>query len=297
MITLHSDRLRVELPEPEERPNNRTRFERAGYISEVVLDGSIQFAANEPKNLFHPPTGGRGLCCEYRTDYSMEAPTGAYYPKFGVGLIRKTDAEPYHFYGRYEDVQPFPVRYNCTADSATFTTGDIPCMGYALRTEKAVRVAGNRLETETSVENTGEKTIDLIEFCHNFISVDGMALGPAYQMDFLTLQDFGRERMIGMDGRPCSLRGSGRGFTYAEYSGWVSHISVDLTDMDRATPFSWRISNDAAKAYVEATEDFQPVELEIWSIDHIISPEAFQRVALAPGQKHKWRRTWVFDTV
>lgn len=296
MITLCSDRLRIEMPEAGERPNDRTRFERAGYISEVVLDGDIQFAANEPKNLSHPPTGGRGLCSEYRTDYSAEAATGGYYPKLGVGLIRKMDEQPYLFHRRYEDVQVFPVECTHTVDSAAFVTEPVPCMGYALRTEKTVRVTGNRLKVETTAENTGEKSIELFEFCHNFISVDGMALGPSYRVEFPTLRDFGQARMIGINGKPCSLRGNGRGFTYAEYSEGASHIRVDCAGTDVSRPFTWKIINDAAKAFVEGTESYQPVEIEIWSIDHILCPEVFQRVLLEPGKQYSWKRTWTFDT-
>ncbi|MDR1204880.1 MAG: hypothetical protein LBL26_05280 [Peptococcaceae bacterium] len=294
MITLHSDRLRVELPEPGERPNDRTRFERAAYISEVVLDGAIQFAANEPKNLAHPPTGGRGLCCECRTDYSASAEIGGYFPKFGVGLIRKTDDQPFIFHRRYDNVQMFPIRYDHSEDTATFVTEPISCMGYALRTQKTVRVRGNVLTVDAAAENLGEKDIEFIEFCHNFLSVDGMALGPAYRIAFPTLRDFGQRRMTDINGALCSLRQDGKGFTYCEFSAGVSHISVDLSGMTQA-PFTWRMSNDIAKAYVEAAESFHPAWLEIWSIDHIISPEAFQRRLLEPGKAHNWKRTWRFE--
>ena len=295
MITIGSDRLRVEISEPNERPNDRTRFERAGYISGVVLDGNIRFTANEPKNLFHPPTGGCGLCCEYRTDYSQDAQVGEYFPKFGVGLIRKVDNQPYLFYRKYEDVKPFPVEYRSNGDSAEFVTQAIPCMGVALETQKVVRVVGNRIEADMTARNMGDKPIELIEFCHNFISIDGMALGPSYRVELPNLKDFGIGRMKGVDGQDCSLRGNGKGFTYCEYSGNVSHIAVDCVDTAPLDRFTWRISNDAAKAYVEATESYWPHEMELWSIDHILSPEVFQCVLLEPGRQHSWQRTWTFD--
>ena len=98
MITLSSDRLRVELAEPGVSPNNKTRFDRAGYISDVILDGGIYFAASEPRNLVHPCSGGRGFCNEFRFDASAEAAIGEYFPKLGVGLIRKEEDKKYIFH-------------------------------------------------------------------------------------------------------------------------------------------------------------------------------------------------------
>ncbi|MGT2910485.1 hypothetical protein ACVR1I_02080 [Streptococcus cameli] len=53
MILLSNERLRVEIAEPGERPNDTLRFDRAGFISDVTLDGDTHFGANEPMNLRH----------------------------------------------------------------------------------------------------------------------------------------------------------------------------------------------------------------------------------------------------
>lgn len=103
MILLENDRLRVEISEPGDNPNQTVRFDRAGFISDVTLDGAYHFGANEPSNLAHPSTGGRGFCCEYKANYSGEVEDGEYFPKLGVGLIRREG--PYKFFGKYKDIQ------------------------------------------------------------------------------------------------------------------------------------------------------------------------------------------------
>ena len=59
MLTLQNDRLRVEIAEPGEAPNTGFRFDRAGFIADVVLDGAHSFCTSEPLNLIHPSSGGR----------------------------------------------------------------------------------------------------------------------------------------------------------------------------------------------------------------------------------------------
>ncbi|MGQ7408281.1 hypothetical protein [Streptococcus suis] len=61
MIYLTNHRLRVEIAEPGERPNDTFRFDRAGFISNVILDGDTHFCANEPMNLRHL-SSGRTVC-------------------------------------------------------------------------------------------------------------------------------------------------------------------------------------------------------------------------------------------
>lgn len=67
-ISLSSDRLKVEIALPGQEPNTTNRFDRAGFITQVTLDGRYKFCTREPDNLAHPCSGGIGLCSEYQTD-------------------------------------------------------------------------------------------------------------------------------------------------------------------------------------------------------------------------------------
>ena len=292
MITLKSNCLRVDIAEPGEHPNDGVRFDRAGFITEVVLNNERQFCANEPKNLSHPSTGGRGLCCELMLDLSAGAAVGEQYPKFGVGLIRKETDQPYVFYEKYE-IEHFPVEYTATDCTAEFKTAALPCMGYALTQRKKISVEGNRLMVECELENVGDKAVVLEEYCHNFLSIDGMAISPDYELDIPGLCDQGHQpKKYRGNGHELNLIGNGCGFTFAKADPSVFEYPAQVAA--QSAPFGWKLSHKGAKAYVEGEESFVPVRVNVWGTDHLISPEFIQRVELAPGERANWSRTMTF---
>lgn len=292
MIVLQSQHLRVEIAEPGEHPNDGVRFDRAGFITDVVLNNERHFCANEPKNLAHPSTGGRGLCCEMMLDLSSEASIGERYPKFGVGLILKETDEPYCFFGRYQ-IDYFPVTYTCSATQAEFRTEPLPCMGYALRQHKKITVDGCRLVTEWELENVGEKPVRLEEYCHNFLSIDGMAISPDYVLEVPGVEDQGCDaKLYRGNGHQLNLIGHGRGFTFAQADPSVFEYPAHIDT--QGTPLTWTLSHKGAKAHVEGVESYLPIRMNLWGADHLISPEFIQLLQLAPGETARWSRTMTF---
>ncbi len=295
MITLNSKRLRVELAAPGEAPNNKYRFDHAGFITEVILDNTVRFCASEPQNLNHPSSGGRGLCNEYGFDISKEVPTGEFFPRFGIGLIRKAADERFVFYKNYKDVQLFPIDVHQTENGVTYITEPIPCQGYALRSKKEITVDDNRIIMTISVENTGEKEISLHEYCHNFLSIDGMSAGPDYCLDIPGINDLGYERLIDSNGLSTHLKGYGKGITFFEHTAIGTFYSVDTANISENIPFTWTLSHKGAKASVEAEEYFTPSRINIWGVDHMLCPEMMHQFSVKPGETHEWKRSWKFD--
>lgn len=292
MFLLESNRLRVEIVEPGEAPNNGFRFDRAGFISEVTLDGATHFCANEPKNLSHPSSGGRGLCCEYNADYSGEVEDGEYFPKFGVGLIRR--AGPYHFYGRYADIEPFPVSISHDKEWATFVTEPISCLGYALKATKEIEVSGTTVRLKTTLENVGEKEIVTKEYCHNFLSIDGMAISPDYSVDFPLMIHLEQGPLENHYPTPCNLYVEGTKVKFERTETAVSMTDLPLWPKMRE-PFTWKLSHAGAKASVEGVDFIQPSGVRLWTVDHIVSPEIFQMVSVKQGETVSWKRAWTFE--
>lgn len=295
MILLRSDRLRLEIAEPLEAPNRTFRFDRAGFIGEVVLDGAVHFCANEPHNLSHPSSGGRGMCSEYTADYSREASPGDYFPKLGVGLLKRK-AEPYVFYEAYEDNQPFLVEISAGEDKAVFRTQALPCGGTAVAFVKTVSLCGSTVTMEVTAENQGEKPVDTLEYCHNFFSIDGMAISPDYVLELPDLPDQGTGQLTDIHGAPCNWRGDGKSLTFLACTTDCAHIRVPVEGAEGKDAFHWTLRHRGAKAYVSVTEFFKPAKLEVWAIDHIVSPEVFYRLTLAPGETKSWKRQWRFET-
>lgn len=295
MIYLQSERLRVEVCEPNEAPNTTLRFDRAGFISEVTLDGQTRFCATEPNNLWHPSSGGRGLCSELLCDVSEEFKLDEMFPKLGVGLLKKTENEPYCFYKKYEH-KLFPVSVDASEMAAVFKTSAIPCGGYAAEQEKQIEVQGNTLILAMKVTNVGEKSLHIQEYCHNFFSIGGMAVGDAYTVDLPGVKaiEIGNlKSSLGVD----NYRGTPTGVQIAGYSNQYATLQFEPTQIGNELPFRWKLNNIAAKASISCEESFHPNSVAIWSVDHMVSPEVFYSFTLQPHQSISWKRAYTFDRV
>ena len=296
MIQLTSDRLRVEILEPMEGTNRGFRFDHAGFISEVELDGLVKYCASEPKNLRHPTSLGRGLCNEYRFDISEQVEVGDWFPKFGIGLLRKWQDKKYIFHDTFPEVQLFPIHITSSESEAVFETDPVPCHGYALKTKKAIRVFDNQLVMEIEATNTGEKPItDMDEFCHNFISIDGMAVGSDYRLELPQCPDLGEERLFNRQERRGSMRGMGRGLTFCEFTATDTDLWIDPALVDRSRPFEWRMRHLGAKAGVSCECGFDAGKVVVWAVDHMVCPEITNVVTLQPGETKNWSYRWTFD--
>jgi hypothetical protein len=287
MFEIHSGRLRIEIANPGEPPNDTHRFDRAGFITEVVLDGRHRFCASEPNNLRHASTGGRGICNEYKMDVSGEAATGGYFPKPGIGLFKKENNEPCNFFNRYE-CKPYSIGVTRGDSRAVFITEPLDCMGYAFRQHKEISVSGNTLTMKVRLENSGQKAIDAMEYCHNFLTINGMAIGPDYVIDTPNLTDRGNGVIEGI------FRGCGGGYTFGDYDPAASLLLPDVGDIRMDHCFSWTLRNNAAKAGIEVKDHFRPGHLAIWQADHMVSFEVFHTIKLNPGESGEWVREWIF---
>jgi hypothetical protein len=293
MFELVSDRLRIEVAEPGEPPNDNCRFAYSGYVTEMVLDKKYRFGASEPNHLQHPSSGGRGLCNEFKADLSTLAQPGEYYPKFGIGLIKKEDDRPYVFYGKYL-LKQFPISYTKTSDEVIFTVEPIECMGYALKHIKILKVQNNVLWMTEKVENVGEKNISTQEYCHNMLTIDSLALGPAYHFRMPDLAEQGKGLIAG------TIRGEGYGITFSGYSRDPARFVMDCANLKRTDDFTWEMANTDAspnpngEIAVLCTEYVTPSYLQFWAVDHLMSLEVFHTVNLKPGESKEWKRKWVF---
>jgi len=291
MYTLKTDRLRVDVSEPGVAPNTTTRFDRSGFVEEVVLDGIHRFCASEPRNLSHVSSGGRGICNEYKCASDMEAAVGEYFLKPGVGLLLKEKDEPYRFMSSYKE-KPLKIDVSQAGNAVTFVTQPMPCGGYALRQEKRLTAAGNRLEMKIRLENAGEKDFVGEEYCHNFISVNCMTLGPNYTLDFPSGKDRGDAQLEG------ELVASGKKFTFTGPLQRARMFTMDAGEFSwkPGTDFEWIFRNEAEGAQVHVYERINLSRVVLWAANHMLSTESFHAIRLAPGESDEWTRAWVFET-
>ncbi len=294
--TIQSELLTVELTSPGSAPNDNFRFDRTGYITEVVLKDGTRFAASEPRNLSHPSSNGRGFCSCNRWDISEEVGVGEYFPIIGVGLIRKPDEQKYRQFNRYEEgFIPFEIKCEMAENIATYAVLPMPCQGYAFHETRVIKAIGNRVENRVTLRNVGEKPATVMEYCHNFISIEGMAVGPDYTIEFPQVPDLtGLHFQEAERGGETNFEGFGHGFRMKRYEPQSYSVALEDYSFYKGEPFRWKVSNTAAGAYVLGTDTIQLSRVKIWSSDHMVCPEIYQNFTIRPGETLEWSRQLEF---
>lgn len=292
MIILHTNRLKVEIPHPGEGKNNTCRFDRAGFITSVMLDGTHECCTAEPDNPEDRGSGGAGLCSEiiFGTP-SEEAEKGEQFAKFGVGLLMKPDKEPYNFIKKYE-FEPFEIECIVTDTTAAFLTKPKLCNGYALTQKKTITLSDNILTMDYEAVNTGQKQLRLEEYCHNFLTIDHLPIGPDYILHFPTTSFKPGKRPYQSD---ATLIARENTFTYTGYNARSAIAFITADEISDRMPCFWELTNTKSALSIKEEVSFHPSKIHVWTIDHIISPEIFHGFDLAPGEEHCWSRKWIFQ--
>ena len=292
MIYITSKRLKIEICEPGEGDNCGSRFDRAGYIRQVTLDGKYHFCENEPDNLSQQCSGGAGICSEICCEgVDTETSVGEYFPKFGVGLLLKPDDNPYIFHRRYE-CMPFRVDSKRVSSSISFGTEQLEHAGRSLLEEKTIWVEDNVLTMEYKFVNTGTKPLNLSEYSHDFVTLNGLHTGPDYRLEMPAL--FSQEGKRPPHGNG-TMMGTRTGFSFSAPGVEPSFIPVSGEEMDRTKPFSWTLAHSVCPLRITGEPSLAPESAFIWSVGNIVSPEVFIRFALIPDDRITYRRRWTFE--
>jgi len=69
---------------------------------------------------------------------------------------------------------------------------------------------------------------------------------------------------------------------------------LEHEEIDPDLPFRWTLTHSGAAESVSEAVSFIPDRVNVWTIDHIISPEVFHSFSLDPGESRMYTRTWIF---
>lgn len=283
-IALRSDRLTVEIAPPG-AVYRGARFDWTGFVTQVTLDGRHTFC--RPESVVPGRgSGGIGLCNEFGIEEPVgfdRAEPGQCFPKLGVGLLRRPDGRPYDFFRPYE-IEPFPISVEHDGRSARFLAEPLPCRGYAVRLRKSLSVEANRLRIGYELENLGQERVETTEYCHNFVAVDEHATGPDYELRFGYPVSLGNPQpvLVATD-TAIRWRHGPDGEFYARWSGFP-----------RAGGHRWELIHLPTGTGMAETDDFVPCRVALWGAAHVISPEVFIGISLAPGESMAWTREYEF---
>ncbi len=285
-MKLKNDRLEISICEPGSGRNRSTRFDRCGFIEEVTLDSRFHFCAKEPET---KEIGGAGLCSEItwlNSARSKDMP----YIKFGVGLLDLC-GEPYDFQKLYP-CQSFQAEFSNTQNSALFEISAGRNAPLPLTERKKICLSGTSVICSYFFTNESQQMIELEEYCHNFITLNGLSLDKTCHLHCpgITPQD-GQISKI-PEGQ---LIGSGEGFSFSGRNKSPSLIEVPAGSMPQAeNNFSWLLFQDSSSFKISEYISCACHHLTVWSSGNILSPEGAVRFLLQPMQSFSYSRKWTF---
>ncbi|MGG6312449.1 hypothetical protein [Paenibacillus macerans] len=289
---LKNDHLIVEIAELGEAYRGQ-RFDWTGFITGVKLaEGGHRFCV--PESLTPGSgTGGSGLCSEFGIKEAIgygETEIGDPFPKLGVGLLTRPDAAEYRFYREY-DCRRFETQIEQEhPQRICFTALPMECRGYAARVQKTIEISGNRLTVEYAVENTGSKPITTDEYCHNFIGIDDQPVGPEYELNFPFAFKPWSDDSATMEG----LAFKGNRVSWERRP--IKDFYFRLEGFDgQAYPWLWELRHRPSGAVVRERSRLSVSAAAVWGHGHVISPEMFVEVNLAPGERTSWTRIYEFS--
>lgn len=307
-IVLKSERLAVEIAHPGSMSG--TRFDWSAFITQVTLDDAHTYCVTgvpEPGQ----GSGGTGLCNEFDIEEPIgydEAEVGECFPKLGIGLLVKPDESAYTQHGPrqprqtgyrfahpYEIAAKFPIHVETTASQATFTVEPVACRGYAARVVKTVSVQGAELTIAYELQNVGENPIVTTEYVHNFIGIDGNAMGPDYRLRLPyaiafppvppEFAPFAERLMAVLDIQGGDVRCKAT----PEHPFYCRPLGFSKTDAAQ-----WELVHEPSGVGLREFDDFAPTRVAIWGREHVISAEVFVVVDVQPGETQRWTRRYEF---
>jgi hypothetical protein len=291
-IILDNKVLSVVIEEPG-KVYKGSRFDHSGNISRVTFDRRFNFCTTEKAVGFDPSSQGQGMYCEFGISEPVgydDCAVGDWFPKIGTGLLKRKSEGSYDFFANFE-IDPFEIRTEAEADSVTFTVLPRECRGYAMKLTRKISISGDCLLLNNTLENTGFRIIHTNEYCHNFMSVNGMPVGPGLQlsvpgkiMDPMEMVEaVNPGHVVKLNECVMEFTGQPAGdFFFSPFTDFNYHKG------------SWQITEKRTGLGVGEETDFIPEMMNVWGTTHVISPEIFIPIIVGAGETQYWQRKYRF---
>lgn len=273
-----------------------TRFDWSGIIGQVEYQGHTFFkewktTKGEKALLVHDPfnpDAGTGTAEEFRDPLGYDdGKAGTPFLKVGVGVLERTDDQPYHWSARYKVIEPGKWTVEATTNSISFLQSISTGFGYAYEYEKTIHlsVGSPELIISHKLKNTGKRIIRGNPYCHNFFTLDKHAVGPDYVLEFpkpvSPIDDFGKS------------------VNWGEKHLWLNRELKDGEwiggHLDPSLSRNYRLSDKKSGISVEVISDVDPGPFFIILFRHSFSVEPMVLFEIKPGESFTWNRTYKFN--
>lgn len=289
LIILHNSRLRLSILKPG-KAYMGPRFDWTGFITEVCLDNAHYFSAS-----FRDPSTnvilGQGLCNEF----GMNTPVGnkeesvdGHFPKIGIGLLPQgTDTMSPVLPS--DTITPYDISYVIGDSQVVFHSRPKNCNGYALDYNKKISLVDNQLIIDYHLTNTGSKSVQTEEYCHNFVHINNHPIGPAYSLDV----PFDIKKEVETSSELTeSFSLTGNTLTWSKTPQSVFYFKTPLPNS--TIKGWWELIHKPTGVGMKEQVDFAPDLFALWGEDYVVSPELFKPIDLKPGETMTWQRIYTF---
>lgn len=281
---LSNDQLEIDIQVPDNTYKG-TRFDRMGMVTSVTLDQKDHFSGVESL-VKDQGSGGQG----FYNEFGIEDPIGYHdlavnkdFLKIGVGALTRTEAKDYDFFYNYP-FKIFPHQVIKDENRITFIQKTNETNGYGVLYEKTIALHGRDMVIQYKLKNTGQKHIRTTEYCHNFISINNHPIGPDYKVSF--------SYPVAVDQALGQYQLEGKSLTWQAPLKEVLYLT--LKSLPTTCNQYFEVLHQPSGVGVRESHDFPLHKVAIWAMPHVVSPEAFVKINLKPGDCFQWQRRYTF---
>lgn len=283
-MKLSSDRLNISVDNPGSSYRG-PRFDWTGICLQVVLDDKHTFCATESCDDYKG-TKGIGLSGEFGIATPVgydDVPVNDTFPKIGVGLLKRRHTGKYSHMEEYE-FSPHSIEIEAAGSSMVFKMHNFSHAGFGWDYTKTLTVKDNALTIAYALVNKGSQPIRTEEYCHNFMCIDNRTMSP----DYTFTSSFPLNTTV----KPEFMTIEGNRLTFPAVLAKTQYFRVD--DLPAQDEHQWELSHKTAGASVTVREIFPVNRFALWTMPHVISPECFIALNIAPGEAQEWQREYTF---
>jgi hypothetical protein len=308
---IHNKQLRVKfyLPDAKDGFYKGVRFDWSGVIADLEFAGHHiyrpWFVAVDPeaRDVVYKDdainvginSAMTGPAEEFQTPLGYEtAKPGGTFLKIGVGMLKKIDDTPYAFTKHFELVDGGKWTIRKTSNSITFeqVLGDAKS-DYGYVYTKTISLTGDSsgLTIEHHLKNVGKLPLSSKLYDHNFLTIDGISVGPGYSITvpykieptrqpdskFAKIDNDTAAYVVGLQGQDRVAFG-------------LQGFSSDPKD------YHFVIKNTEAKFQVTIDGDQTLTNASVWSIRSILAVEPFIDIHADTGKEAAWTYRYTYST-
>ena len=286
---------RIALPDLANGFYRGTRFDQAGVITSLILNGRefygpwFERLAPEvldytyvPEGVVAGPDSAVSGPVEEFAPLGFKAEAGTRFVKIGVGLLLEPDDQAYDHYRHYDIVDGGVRKTVTTSTSVTL----VQTLAGTYEYEKTLRLAGSQLIIEHRLKNLGTTPISTTVYDHNFLRLVPGNAGVKVTFPFaVKAATPPAADLIAIDGKS---------LTYLRPQKDKERISFPITGFgSKASDYDFTVM--AGKAGVAVTGDQPITKVNIFSIDRVQAVEPYIAIDLASGAEKRWKYTYAYS--